>query len=435
MSSNNQHQPPHSAKMSNMWPEQCTMGDAEIQKQFPLLAKLGIPLGMTESDSNARCIVLQSLLAFDESMGTKKHKLSTKFNQVHYVLKIPRIQASTKPDVALRTLKRRQFFEILFECMHENEDADKVAAIFCSYLAKFHNAAFVEAIPVARSLEANQRTMHTSTGARDEIIMYDGGSRKNTLHVTWNQHYRDILAYKELHGHCTLPPWGTKGLSEHDRELSSWVSWQRRQYKDKAPSLTPKRIQLLEAVGITLSIKPRADCTNDPKFHKAIAAKIFFDSTALTARDAMTMAGYEKEVACATTRKTHVNQMASNFYKKEFKHSAAVREILTALGEMFHPNADRYATIQSVFGPSAALSNLQQEGKLEPSKEALERQKAGKRHGAINTIVETTDAIPIYAAKHATEAPVTVTRNESKKRKLASLEILEERSEAEDSRG
>jgi Helicase associated domain len=439
----NQHRPPHSDKMSNAWPENCTRGDAEqIQKQFHHLAKLGIPLGTTESDANARCDVLQSLLAFDESiMDTKKHKLSTKFNQVHYVLKIPRIQASTKPDVAVRTLKRRQFFELLFECMHENDNADKTAAIFCNYLAKYHNAAFVEAIPVAQSLHANNRgNMHASTSAREDIIMYDGGSRKNTLHVTWNHHYRDILAYKELHGHCSLPPGGTKGLSEHDRELSNWVAWQRRQYKDKAPSLTPKRIQLLEAVGITWSsTKPRVDCANDPKFHKAVAAKIFFDSTTLTARDAMTMAGYEKDVACTTTRKNHVNQMASNFYKKEFKHSGAVREILTALGKMFHPHADRYAIIQSAFGPSAALSTLQQDGKLKPSKEAQERPlmpQAGQgQSGESTRISESLDTVHVTAVKPAVGTAVPATGNESKKRKLSSVQFLEERSEAEGSRG
>jgi hypothetical protein len=135
--------------------------------------------------------------------------------------------------------------------------------------------------------------------------------------------------------------------------------------------------------------------------------------------------------------------MASNFYKKQFKHSAAVREILTALGAMFHPNADRNAIIQSVFGPSAALSKLQREGKLEPSKEAREwslpPQASGKDQSGKHTINETIDALPtIYDAKPSVAvgaAVTTVTTTDCKKRKLSSMQVVDERSEAEDSRG
>lgn len=252
--------------------------------------------------------------------------------------------------------------------------------------------------------------------------MYDGGSRNNSLHVTWNQHYQGLLVYHQRHGHCSLPCWGTKGLSEHDRELSSFLAWQRRQYRDQAPSLTPKRIQLLEAIGVTWTVKPRVDCATDPKFHKALAAKIFFDPTLLTARDAMTMSGYEEEIARATTRKNHLNQTAANFYKKEFKHSAAVREILKTLGKMLCPDANADAIMEEVYGSSALLSRLKREGKLQPRKaqQLLPQppKEATDRNAASDTVDETRESLPdCHDEKEPSREDLPTASAESKKRK------------------
>lgn len=103
--------------------------------------------------------------------------------------------------------------------------------------------------------------------------------------------YQELVQYKERYGDCLVPSRGLKNLppeeSEKMAKLGKWVQGQRVLRKNLSPSVTHKRIELLDAIGFAWSANEHCyDGVRDAKFHAACAAKLFF-SNCLTAKEAM----------------------------------------------------------------------------------------------------------------------------------------------------
>ena len=84
-----------------------------------------------------------------------------------------------------------------------------------------------------------------------------------SLRDDWQKHYEELVHYKEEHGNCNVPARYTK-----NRRLGIWVSAQRQQYKQitsavdddkpkRATPLTQERIDLLNALGFTWTLRSR----------------------------------------------------------------------------------------------------------------------------------------------------------------------------------
>jgi hypothetical protein len=84
-----------------------------------------------------------------------------------------------------------------------------------------------------------------------------------SLRDDWQKHYMELKAYKEQHGHCNVP-----ARYAENRKLGIWVSAQRQQKKlmesaaaeaqaIKSTPLTPDRINLLNEIGFTWTIRSR----------------------------------------------------------------------------------------------------------------------------------------------------------------------------------
>lgn len=85
-----------------------------------------------------------------------------------------------------------------------------------------------------------------------------------SLRDDWQKHYEELVQYKQDNGHCNVPARYSK-----NRRLGIWVSAQRQQYKQlmgvsadgstprRGPPLTQERINLLNAIGFTWTIRSR----------------------------------------------------------------------------------------------------------------------------------------------------------------------------------
>jgi hypothetical protein len=345
----------------------CTPGDPLLRERFPLLATLNVPFGTTSHDETCRSGVLLELLKLNETLGFPSQVSANHIHQMT-VLKIPRMK---KPEVVRlrRTNTTTGFVDTLLESMTTTGTKEEVAEVLSGYLAKYHNNAFCSAIEVAQKVEKKNRTTQPFI-APDGLTMYDGGARDEPLHVNWNVRYHELLAFKEEYGHCLVPtrPNNKQAhANEKYRRLMKWVSYQRTNYNSKLPSLTPKRIQLLEDVGFVFCANPdHYDAKLDPKFHKAIAAKLRYN---ITARDSMLLSGMSDEEATDESRKKLLNARVCNFYKEEFKYKGDVQAILNTL----KLTASDEEALSLIFGASVVLSSLCREGKFilrEPQDEA-----------------------------------------------------------------
>lgn len=70
----------------------------------------------------------------------------------------------------------------------------------------------------------------------------------------WSKMVEELLKFKGRWGHCLVP-----NRYEENPQLGSWVSTQRRQYKqfqqDNAPPMTQDRIDFLESIGFVWATK------------------------------------------------------------------------------------------------------------------------------------------------------------------------------------
>lgn len=145
------------------------------------------------------------------------------------------------------------------------------------YLAKVPNESFMKQVEFASALWQKKKPKQSVRSA-EHLIMYDGGNRENPDHVQWNLYYKELLEYKEMHGHCCVPSVRNKNArvprKEHER-LARFVSSQRTLDKqDKDP---PKRRELLEDIGFVWGANANSlKLTDNTHWHKALAAKLFF---------------------------------------------------------------------------------------------------------------------------------------------------------------
>lgn len=203
--------------------------------------------------------------------------------------------------------------------------------------------------------------------APPDLVMHDGGDRNERDHVLWNVRYEELLKYVETHGDCLVPS-RTTGDQEHLTELSRWVTYQRSCKKAGTHSLTPKRIELLEATGFVWVVNPQSyNAVADTRFHKAVAAKLFFQD--VTAHDAMVISGIPQDEASNDSRKKLVNSAVCNFYKHK---TAKIREPTLAVVQQLrqaHEHGKLNVVLVQVYGESELLSSLLQQGKLVPRAE------------------------------------------------------------------
>lgn len=83
-----------------------------------------------------------------------------------------------------------------------------------------------------------------------------------SLRDDWQKHYDELLEFKRENGHCNVP-----ARYAHNKRLGIWVSAQRQQYKimqlppeqrpKRSASLTPDRVDLLNKLGFTWTIRSR----------------------------------------------------------------------------------------------------------------------------------------------------------------------------------
>ena len=70
--------------------------------------------------------------------------------------------------------------------------------------------------------------------------------------VSWEERFQQLVAFKELKGHCNVP----QHWSEN-KTLGKWVNSQRKSYSEKPSCLTQERIQKLEALGFCWKVRDR----------------------------------------------------------------------------------------------------------------------------------------------------------------------------------
>ncbi|EKX53837.1 hypothetical protein GUITHDRAFT_45716, partial [Guillardia theta CCMP2712] len=74
---------------------------------------------------------------------------------------------------------------------------------------------------------------------------------------TWNQHYCELILFKQQHGHCNVPQ-----KRFHDLSLSNWVAWQRA--IKRRNTMRKDRELLLDELGLHWSwVKVRHDYWNE----------------------------------------------------------------------------------------------------------------------------------------------------------------------------
>jgi hypothetical protein len=134
--------------------------------------------------------LLRSLLDFDDVvMGTSLHKLERNAMKVdyQYAIKIPHFTKAVTNFRFMESLHKRHIFDNVWKCMFGEKERvhDKPAELFCHYLAKFHNDAFLKVAP--RALKIGEVV---ATKEQGQLIMYDGGSIDNVNHLAWNKALR-----------------------------------------------------------------------------------------------------------------------------------------------------------------------------------------------------------------------------------------------------
>ena len=98
-----------------------------------------------------------------------------------------------------------------------------------------------EAAPAAPAAPARIVSASESE-TKSEMRVPLKSQRLESLHVLWEEMFSKLAEYKKKHGSCLVP-----NRYAPDRQLGSWVSTQRRKYKDK--SLPKDREDRLNALG------------------------------------------------------------------------------------------------------------------------------------------------------------------------------------------
>lgn len=86
----------------------------------------------------------------------------------------------------------------------------------------------------------------------------------NSHDVVWEERWYELLAFKQIHGHCIVP-------SNYDKnpQLAIWVKRQRRQFKfwqeNKPTSMTPERIEKLDKLGFSWDCRKNNPSTRPMK--------------------------------------------------------------------------------------------------------------------------------------------------------------------------
>ena len=372
------------------------------------MARLNIPLGSTLADFNCRRNILLTMLDYNEKfLGTRHGELVDASGSYTYV-KIPHLipfkrtkQHKAKPPPTTREKLQRMrttdavniFLESILpsspcstrtaadNMLHDMSQKEEAARILCLYLARWYNDAYFEAMEKAQFVQQQnlQQESKKLPTVPDDLTMWDGGNRDDPHDVTWNQRYTDLVDYKQEFGDCLVPSKNSKAvLDEKWQLLRNWVPYQRTAKREQAPSMTPKRIELLEELGFVWVVNPQFfNAKDDPRFHKAMAAKLYF-SKALTAKEAYLLSGFPEEEATDDNRKKLLNYTVANFRKRAIKCKPAVLTILRQLrtGDVF---GTRESTVREIFGgqgdettTSHILQQLEEHGKLVPRNEHAE---------------------------------------------------------------
>lgn len=347
------------------WPwVNCSVGDAEMQEKFMLLHRLNIPLGQSQADCNCRRMILRRLIVFEESvMGKEKHIIEGQNGKPHYLMKVP-------PTFQFETLRKKssgkqnRLVEIFLDCLSNETGREQAASLLCKYFCKFYNEIFLAHVEEALEIDKKNRKKIPFVPI-ENLIMYDGGDPTDQQQTMWNIKYTELLKFKEDHGNCLVG----KSSGEKYRNLARWVSSQRTN-KRQNKLLSPKRMELLESVGFVWVVNTNQhNNKDDPRMHRAIAAKLFFHKT-LLAREALRMGGFSQEIACDCGRKKQLNLSVSKFYKKEMKCKNSVLQLVEKLKE--YASDDMETAVADVFGDSEIIPQLHEEGKLIPRGETEE---------------------------------------------------------------
>jgi len=333
----------------------CNRGDESVQKKYPLLARLNIPLGTSDVDQNCRMNILNELMGFNEKvMGLKVASVTTANNHKRDV-RVVRFSRFKKRDAI--QLKKSGMVDLLVESIYE--DKNEAAEDICFDLAVKYSKSFCKAIETAQKIEKKRLLRERVFACPDDLEMYDGSSRTDAADATWNMHYKALLDYKEEHGDCLVPV-NTRNRDEALKILGNWVGQQRYYHKKNMPTMTAKRRELLEAVGFVWVVNPDfMDSANDERFRKAFAAKVVYG---LTAYEAMRMAGIPEEDASNDSTKKNINQKVNVFGKGtvKLKHQDRMEELIETL------RADAaLEKFELVFGVDNEFADrLRREGKL-----------------------------------------------------------------------
>jgi hypothetical protein len=399
-----------------------------LQKKYALLTHLRIPLGDHADDNKHRTAILSELLSFQEEHGgaaasasasSQQNLSSINANQtttgstsaainahgavkivtgnnarVQHIVRIPcftlpphgNVNGNGGTSTKARGPKEMQFLDTIMDCVFRSNskqatkllsaDAaaevvrDASARLILHYMARYYNQQFVEHTEMAENIaKRNRKRLHPPNNAQipHDVVIHDGTNPEHEINVRWNSMYQRLLDYHAKYGDCLVcsePPSKKQGR-EYDDELLRWVSSQRTNYKHKAPSLSSKRIQLMEEIGFVWSVTAHFfNAVESVEYHKALAAKLCFGITAV---DAMVIAGFSMEDASHDSRKKSFNSNACNLYKKNnAKGITRIRPLVEPWLEKLYqtPEDDLLDVLKEMYGESEFLDELYQAEKL-----------------------------------------------------------------------
>eukprot|EP00980_Cylindrotheca_fusiformis_P029470 scaffold23479_cov143-Cylindrotheca_fusiformis.AAC.20 len=93
-------------------------------------------------------------------------------------------------------------------------------------------------------INQTQRPIKKRVADQSKIDSSISFPRQATYDQKWNQHYNELVAFKEEHGHCRVPQ-----KCEQQGSLSQWVKRQRYHRKHKPGIISEDRIRMLDEIG------------------------------------------------------------------------------------------------------------------------------------------------------------------------------------------
>eukprot|EP00980_Cylindrotheca_fusiformis_P019767 scaffold6927_cov93-Cylindrotheca_fusiformis.AAC.5 len=93
-------------------------------------------------------------------------------------------------------------------------------------------------------IHPNQRPIKKRVAEQNKINSSISLPRQATYDQKWNQHYHELVAFREKHGHCRVPQ-----KCEPKGSLSQWVKRQRYHRKHKPEIISEERIRKLDEIG------------------------------------------------------------------------------------------------------------------------------------------------------------------------------------------